>query len=229
MDLQTLLAGWHEIIRDDARHAFADMRRQHPDSVICSFALVTDEDGRGASPAADLRELREKRFAENRGVGLMGSITYWLGLRFMALSDTTEWRDVYSGEFVRSKPLPVDRINELEAAEKKWLKDNPDYLRYRSLLLRTMVEALRKLDNEGVFGRGAERDQLTLFIDMTDSNLGPLLRLFTANMLNAGIARQRLTRTLPLGVRVAFHLIAWGRSLSKGRLIARRTNGRNGG
>lgn len=230
MDLHTLLAGWRQVIRDDARGAFTDMQRKNPDSVICSFALVTDEDGRGATPAADLQELREKRLAENRGVGLMGSIAYWLGLRFISLSDTAEWKDINSEDFRRSNPYPVERIGELEAAEKTWLKNNPNsVLRYRSLLLRNMVEALRELDDEGVFGRGEQRAQLTLFIDMTDSNLGPLLRLFTANMLNSGVSRQRLTRTLPLGVRATFHLVAWGRALSKGRLIARRTNRRNGG
>jgi hypothetical protein len=47
-----------------------------------------------------------------------------------------------------------------------------------------MIEALRLLDQEGLFGVGAERERITLFVTISDDNGAEELENISAKLLN---------------------------------------------
>ncbi|KVH35217.1 hypothetical protein WS88_19490 [Burkholderia cepacia] len=51
-------------------------------------------------------------------------------------------------------------------------------------LQRDMIEALRQLDQEGLFGTGAEREKITLFVTISDDNGAEELENRSAKILN---------------------------------------------
>ena len=52
---------------------------------------------------------------------------------------------------------------------------------FRRNALRAMTEALADLDSEGLFGTGKERESITIFLDITDSNWIESLREHVGN------------------------------------------------
>jgi hypothetical protein len=85
-----------------------------------------------------------------------------------------------------------------------------------------MADALRLLDEEGIFGKGKDREQITLFLSISDADEEGLLELESARLLNPRRSAQRLACAYPLPIRWINSLVYFFWWLRKGRIIARR-------
>ncbi|MCX7407704.1 MAG: DUF4303 domain-containing protein [Planctomycetales bacterium] len=203
-----------EIYRDEARNAFNDMKTRYPEGQIVAFALLTDEDCMSCIPRADTKAKAMRRLKDNPSTGWLGTITNNWSYRW----NTAEWSSIYDNKFKCAHPSPVvpkEFMEAMSAFRQKWT-DNE----FNQKMLRTFVDVLWDLDKEGLFGEGDVRDELTLFVEICDSNLDMFVKLRSASLLNPVRSRRRLIGCIPLPFRIVIHCIAWVRFTIKGPLIA---------
>lgn len=210
------------IYRDDARQAYMDFVERRPREQICAFALATDEEVMGASPCGDTIERRNQRLARRppRNAAEQKYHAWSFGW------NTGEWDDIYTAEQPSAKPSrvePKEMFEGMLAFRHQWLESGGGENAFRRNALRTMVDALADLDKEGLFGNGSKRKEMTLFVEITDSEEGEILKMVSANLLNPPSSARRMTRDMPatgrllvLGMRLFF----WFR---RGALVARRS------
>jgi hypothetical protein len=131
-------------------------RATQPDETIYAFALYTDDDVAGVWPAANTEEgfaeaVARYNFTDERNNA---------GIRF----STGEWK--YEGFGTQHFRQSADVLRSM--AEEH--ADGEAFARFRQQVLDLMVEVLAALDAEGVFGRGPERERLTLLCAVTDAD-----------------------------------------------------------
>jgi hypothetical protein len=137
-----------------AKAAITDLRAAHPDETIYAFALYTDDDVRGVWPAANT----EEAFAEAVARYNFNDERNNAGIRF----STGEWK--YEG-FGR------EHFGQSHDAVTAMAEEHADgFPRFRQQILDVMVEVLAALDADGVFGRGPERERITLLCAVTDAD-----------------------------------------------------------
>ncbi|WP_420212403.1 DUF4303 domain-containing protein [Burkholderia aenigmatica] len=143
----------------------------HPDEHFYAFALYTDSGAMTVVPAANSEE-GLKRVRERMEVGddeKAPEFTWATG----------EWA-YESAEADSFNPL-CERLAETvlgpEIPEAKFGEFFRD-------LQRDMIEALRMLDQEGLFGTGAAREKITLFVTISDDNGAEALENESARILN---------------------------------------------
>lgn len=206
---------FRSLLRDDTRRAWLDLINRRRGEHICAFALVTSDDFLGASAVGDTSERREQRLAKrpprNRAEAKYHEWAFaW---------NTGDWDSIYSADQPCQQPSPLD-FNSMLAFEQAWLSGGQGERAFKRNMLRAMVDVLADLDKEHLFGNGAQRDGLTLFVEITDSNDDEVVKLKTARLLNPPKSARRLTGSLPF----VGHLLVCGMSvvgwLRRGRLIA---------
>ena len=158
-------------IRDAARETYRALLAKHPDERFYAFALYTDSGAMTVVPAANSEEGLQ-RVRKQMGIGddeRAPEFTW----------STGEW--VYeSAEADAFNPL-CKRLAEtvlspsFRAAE---------FGRFFNELQGDMIEALRRLDQEGFFGVGAERERITLFVTISDDDGAEELENASAKALN---------------------------------------------
>lgn len=217
----TKFSEWRAIFRNEARDAYRDMPRRHPGDQITGFAILTDDDFLSFVPRADTAVLARQRLSENPAEGWGEKLFRDWELRW----STAEWSDIYDEEFPctrEAEPKPEEVFDVMMAFREQWFAQpgNTDH-KFRQQMLRTMFDVLRDLDQEGLFGRGEERDQITLFLEISDSNLDPLVKLWSAAKLNPRKSRRQLTNSMPWVARMFISSIGWFGYPFRGPLVAR--------
>lgn len=137
-----------------ARRTFKTFRDQQPGEQFYAFALTTDDDATGAQPAANTEESFQRAVAQYAASGSKVDAGY---LRFSpdewayegAEGNTAEWGKIWEMNGILSDEAPV-RESKMKSLE-------------------TMILALKDLDKEGFFGRGAQREAITLMIWISGS------------------------------------------------------------
>ena len=131
--------------------AFDDLRAAHPDETFYAFALYTDDGAAGISPAANSEEGLAAVIAAY-GEDAEPEYLRWA---------TSEW--AYEGFGWDRTAAVYGRIGEMgEEAE--------DFDAFYRGVLALMEGVLADLDAERFFGRGAERESVTLLCAVTDSD-----------------------------------------------------------
>ncbi len=211
------------IFRDDARDAYEDLIERRRGEHICAFALVTDDDVMGASAAGDTTERRTKRLStrQPRNAAEKKYLEWEFGW------NTGEWDDIYTEQRPRTKRPRMDAkayFQSMISFRKRWAaQSGQSGHAFKRNALCAMVDALTDLDRQGLFGDGKRREEITLFVEITDSDASDIVKLKTARLLNPPRTARRLTAALPPSGRLlanAMNILGWFR---RGRLIAGRS------
>lgn len=218
-------ASFHELhvtFREDARDAYIDLVERRPGERVCAFALVTDDDVMGASAAGDTTERRDERLAA-RPPSSASERRYH---QWAYAWNTGEWDNIYSKEQPKTRPSRVsaeEYFYGMMSFQETWTSQPGNSERkFRRYALRAMVDALAELDSEGLFGTGREREEITIFVEITDSNDCDAVKLQTARRLNPQASAARLRASLPLRSRLLVTATDLIKSCGRGKLIARR-------
>jgi hypothetical protein len=149
-----------------ARNAFDDLRKAHPDEEFYAYALYTDSDAWTVCPAANSLRGFAKAVSQQSDTSAPTLAYYkWA---------TSEW--AYEGW----KSSCFKEISaQLRASE------NRAYLAmFKQSVAAAMMGALKKLDADGFFGVGAEREKVVLFISVTDDDSAESVENESARLLN---------------------------------------------
>lgn len=221
-------ADLRSIFRQDAQDAYEDLVERRRGEHVCAFALVTDDDLMGASGAGDTAERRDARL-KARQPRNAAEKKY---LEWEFAWNTGQWEDVYTKE----QPCTRKRLSAKEyfagmiSFQRQWAaQTGRSEHAFKRRALRAMVDALADLDAEGLFGERPRREEITLFVEITDSDASDIVKLKTARMLNPPRAAKRLTAALPVTGRLfVYGMNFWG-WFRRGRLIAGRSEAQEDG
>jgi hypothetical protein len=210
-----------QVFRDEARDAFLDLVQRRPGEQICAFALVTDDDISGASGAGDTIERREHRLA-TKSARTRREAKYHA---WEYVWHPAEWDDIYTEELPNSRPQRIsakEYFHGMLSFRNTWTSQAGHSDRgFRRNALRAMTEALADLDSEGLFGTGKERESITIFLDITDSNDSDECEVSIPQMkLNPRVAAKRLKEALPVSGKLTVFALGLVRWIVRGRLIS---------
>ncbi|MBN3822062.1 DUF4303 domain-containing protein [Burkholderia sp. Ac-20384] len=158
-------------IADAARATYRALLAAHPDEHFYAFALYTDSGAMTVVPAANSDEgLKRIRKRMEVGDDEKAPEFTWA---------TGEWA-YESAEADSFNPL-CERL-----ADTVLGPNVPEAMfdAFFKKLQRDMIDALRQLDREGLFGIGAEREKITLFVTISDDNGAAALEHESAKVLN---------------------------------------------
>lgn len=154
-----------DAIRDAAKQAFAGIRRDHSDETFYAYALYTDDDFVTLSPSCNSEEALARKIKKDK----LKSRFDLAGARW----GTAEW--AYEAEGDEHFDVVQKALNSPEIGT---TSDE------RSMIVDAVVGALRELDSTGFFGEGADREKVTLFMSISDSEDTVELENKTAKLLN---------------------------------------------
>ncbi len=161
-------------VRAAAERALKELRKKAGKEPLYAFALYSDDDAMTLIPAANtesgLRACAE-RYGFTTAKQIDGSLRW----------STAEW--AYEG-------VGADRqFNEIcEHLARFATGDWPvagGHRRFRKQVYEAAIGALEDLDADGAFGRGKDRERLTLFVTISDSDVAPKLERASAKRLNS--------------------------------------------
>ncbi|UKD17086.1 DUF4303 domain-containing protein [Burkholderia aenigmatica] len=143
----------------------------HPDEHFYAFALYTDSGAMTVVPAANSDE-GLKRVRERMEIGddeKAPEFTWATGEWAYEAAEADSFNPLCEklADTVLGPNIPEAKFGE-------FFRD----------LQRDMIEALRLLDQEGLFGTGAEREKITLFVTISDDNGAEALENESARILN---------------------------------------------
>ena len=167
---------YHELQKDvysAAKKAFELVRKEHADENFYAFGLSTDSDAVTLIPISQ-SEQAFQQLAEDYGES---DLPLWLRW------SPDEWLywDVGAEYFNAVKQIVGAALYEDEGDE--------DFAERKRKFLDTFADALRKLDSEGFFGHGEERDKVTLLLHISDpSEYEEMLMLDYVRNLNPAAA-----------------------------------------
>ena len=172
-----VIPGFDELVRrytDDARSAFVRGRDAHPHDNFYAYALCSDDGAMTVVPCANSEQGLQRTIAEYVA----------LGYRIDAPPETaTPGADdkVIDTEFLRwcanEWPFWFDGDHRLHAEAYSLHTELHDHCgddeqafsKYRDGVFQLMVECLKRLDEEGLFGHGAEREKVAVMMWISDS------------------------------------------------------------
>ena len=172
LDQQKLSA----LIRDAARQAFGELRRAHPDETFYAFALYTDDGWMTVVPSANSEEGFQRATTDEPDPA-NHRYSRWA---------TAEWAYEAAGDehFDAANVLLNASSEDEETDDSDETEEVCLYREQGDALIASMVEGLRLLDAEGFFGTGVERDQVTLFVSISDSDEAEETETSSARQLN---------------------------------------------
>ena len=164
------------LIRNAARQAFGELRRAHPDETFYAFALYTDDGWMTIVPAANSEE-GFRRVAEDDPDPAEHHYARWATAEWAYEAVGDEHFDA-ANDLLNASPTD-DRTGEDEPA-----RQERRYGGQGEALLACMVEGLRLLDAEGFFGTGEDRERVTLFVSISDSDEAEEVETSSARQIN---------------------------------------------
>ena len=170
-------------VKAAATAAIAELRAAHPGEHFYAFALYTDGGVAGISPAANTEEHLARRITDYK-------FTKPAEINYLRWS-TSEW--AYEGfGWAHFKPS----YDEMMAVRHPPEGDDLPFPEYRRRVFRLMIDVLAAMDADGVFGRGAERERVTLLCSVTDPDdpMGLLDRSVRALNPPSVVARYEASR-----------------------------------
>ncbi|MGE3808067.1 MAG: DUF4303 domain-containing protein [Gemmataceae bacterium] len=156
------IAQARQLLKDGVREAFKKFRAEHADETIYAFALYNDDDGVALDASANTEEAYRQRVERD---GEEDPMARW---------GSAEW--AYEGGYLLPDIYPILSSGDEEEDE--------DYDKTRGSVFAVMVLALADLDQEGLFGTGVERKQITLLCTLSDSEHTGWLEKESAKRLN---------------------------------------------
>jgi len=203
----------------EARQAFLDFRRSRPGETIYVFGLYADDDALGAHSIGNTEEAYKRAASRDPGDGMFGRMSSMLSYRWSA----AEWPNIYSEEFPAPdrEPDAGERLQEGSDFAEGWRSiSGKNHQEFRRNMFRAMVDALRLLDGESLFGTGQDREKVILFISLSDSEDEGFLEIESAKLLNPRRAMRRALRTIPLPIRWIILAGFYWRRLIRGEVIS---------
>ena len=149
------LALLQSLVTDATRLAVDAVRRAHPGQHIDAFALVSDDSAMTIGPMANSREaLAASEYGEEM------------------LWNPAEWAFDDGGAY-------FDSAYRLLLQAHRHLPFDVDFTTFRAGVFEACIAALARLDAEGVFGTGTQRDDFVLLFEVSDSEAveGAMARL----------------------------------------------------
>ena len=212
-----------DYFRDEARDAFHALRRSHPGERVYAFGLHTDDDVVATSPVGNTEEALARKLAEYPASNCLERWAVQYAFRW----SPDEWPSIYTADnpHPASRSLgPADMPSEMMTFKASWtaLPGN-DFQGFRARTFRAMLEALRILDSEGLFGRGKEREGITLLMAITDSADSGLLELESIKLLNPRRVARQMAKSCPIPLRWLVWLEVvryWARRVRRGPIIS---------
>jgi len=209
--------------KKEARDWYLEYQQRHAGESIYGVTFHTDDDANSPSYLAFTNEA----FAATTQPSGDGLFAMWFTIPWRW--DVVEWNDPRPEFRVPNREVSPEEIQALtdEMAERdrfreEWCaRPGNSFELYRKESLKAMAEALAALDAEGLFGVGRERDQITLFISMSDSPLAGLIDRESAARLNPWRSARRLTFGGPLALNCLMATYYIFRYLVRGRIIPR--------
>ncbi len=162
-----------QAIIEAARATYVGLRNAHPNETFYSFALYINDDANDITASANteeglLRRAKEYEKKQKKGIKRHASILRW---------NPEDWSYHSAGDdqFEEAQKLlgTLPHIDDL---------DEDDFANEFDSRLALFIEALRTLDTEGLFGRGKERQKMTLLVAVSDQETKLLLKC--AQLLN---------------------------------------------
>ncbi|AIO35848.1 hypothetical protein DM39_4674 [Burkholderia cenocepacia] len=168
-------------IADAARVTYRALLAAHPDEHFYAFALYTDSGAMTIVPAANTEE-GLKRVREQMEIGDDEGAPEFTWA-------TGEWvyEAVESDSFNPLCKRLADTVLAPSFPEAKFDVFIED-------VQSDMIEALRLLDQEGLFGTGAEREKITLFVTISDDDGSVDLENKSAKVLNPSSVFERFIK-----------------------------------
>ncbi|MDR6500760.1 hypothetical protein J2785_003930 [Burkholderia ambifaria] len=168
-------------IADAARATFKALRALHPDEHFYAFALYTDSGAMTVVPAANSVEGLSRVRAQQAVADDDPDPQYVWGF--------SEWA------YAAAEASPFNVICGKLADEVL----SPTFVRSRFAefsrqLHADMIEALRLLDRDGLFGTGEARESITLFISISDDDAAEALENESAKALNPPAVADKFLR-----------------------------------
>ena len=179
--------------REAAEQAFAEVRGAHPDEHFYAFALYTDDGVMTVEPAANTEEGFRRKVGDGRETNPAQSNYYrWA---------TAEWAYEAAGSEhfqaaydLLNVPERYDGDGAEEAEEEdpdEAFEEDERFVAFKKQVIETMVEALSRLDSEGFFGSGGVREEVTLFVSISDSDAAQEVENDSARKLNPPAVYER--------------------------------------
>lgn len=159
-------------IKSAAKRAFTEVRKSNKGETFYAFALYTDEDFATVEPSCNSEEKFEERI---RSEGRKLKPSHVKYVRW----GTAEWAYEGAGgeHFAKAYEL---------------IKSGSDFTPSdTNLVLAAMVDALKSLDEEEFFGAGPDRERVTLFISVSDSESAEMIENTTAKQLNPPVVYKK--------------------------------------
>ncbi|QRR07156.1 DUF4303 domain-containing protein [Burkholderia sp. MS455] len=166
-------------IADAARATFKALRALHPDEHFYAFALYTDSGAMTVVPAANsvegLSRVRAQQAVADPDPWYVWGCPEWA----YAAAEASPFNvicgkladEVLSPTFVRSR-----------------------FAEFSRQLHADMIEALRLLDRDGLFGTGEAREAITLFVSISDDDAAEALENESAKALNPPAVADKFLR-----------------------------------
>jgi hypothetical protein len=159
-------------IKEAARRAFSGVRSQHPDETFYAFALCSDDSAMTVCPVANTEA------AYRRCVARYASYSPPVDAHYLRWG-TVEWAYESAGQEY------FDQVQNLINVEGRYEERDPDgFVRFKGRVFASMILGLKDLDEEGAFGVGEERKEITLFCSVSDSGCAVWMEDESARRLN---------------------------------------------
>jgi hypothetical protein len=169
-------------VADATRRAFADIRSRCAGERLYAFALYSDGSAMTICPAANTEEAYRLAL-EKSGASEPVEVNYYR----WAFPEWGVDTDTGAKAFKAISARIGDASRYDEQAEE-------GFVRFKARVYATMVLALLDLVNEGFFGSGQEREQLTLLCSEPDSGCAVWLEDESARRLNSGKVYKRFRK-----------------------------------
>lgn len=162
-----------EHIAQATASVFSALKSEHPNEHFYAFALYTDSSAMSVLAAGNSEQALED-ILKNADDRSPESDAYYRWA-------SSEWayEAFHGAEF---------------KGVSKTVRESPDrsnFSKFKADVHAAMIEALRKVDADGVFGTGADRENIIIFVTITDDDNAEQLENDSAKLLNSPAAYQR--------------------------------------
>jgi ankyrin repeat protein len=165
-----------EMIRDATRQTFIAVREACVFDKLYAFALFSDDDAVTVVPAANTEGWFRHCVAKARATE-PESVNYYRWA-------FPEWGSYCQLPAVAGAAEAFEAISDSLRCDVEH-GDEAEFVRYKGRVFASMVLGLQDLFNEGFFGVGKDRDQLTLLCSVSDSCCSTWLEEASARQLNS--------------------------------------------
>lgn len=163
-------------IYNATRKAFEDLRREHSNEEFYAYALYTDSDAMTVQASANSLHGFEKAVSHQSDTSA-ATLAYYKWA-------TSEW--AYEG-------WKASFFKEI-SAQLRTSESRKSLATFKQNVSAAMTGALKKLDAEGFFGVNAEREEVVLFISVTDDDQAQSVEDDSARLLNPRSVSERFAR-----------------------------------